>query len=79
MALVFTLAGGKAPSQSEEEWILWGLPLSRALHYYHCALRRSGAWTVPVEDAGAKLAEAERALAAIRDAAVEVEDDAEPW
>lgn len=30
-----------------EDFLLWELPLSRALQYYHCALRASGAWTVP--------------------------------
>ena len=30
-----------------EAFILWDLPLPRALQYYHCALRASLAWTVP--------------------------------
>lgn len=30
-----------------EAFILWELPLPRALQYYHCALRASLAWTVP--------------------------------
>ncbi len=29
-----------------EAFILWELPLPRALQYYHCALRASLAWTV---------------------------------
>ena len=29
-----------------EAFLLWKLPLPRALQYYHCALRASLAWTV---------------------------------
>jgi hypothetical protein len=29
-----------------EAFILWDLPLSRALGYYHAALRERGLWTV---------------------------------
>jgi hypothetical protein len=29
-----------------EEFILWQLPLHRALAYQHCAMWQSGAWTV---------------------------------
>lgn len=29
-----------------ESFLLWELPLPRALQYYHCALRASLAWTV---------------------------------
>ena len=42
-----------------EAFILWELPLWRALAYQHCALWQSGAWTVapsaPVEEQVAKL------------------------
>lgn len=30
----------------KERFIVWELPLSRALGYYHAALRAEGAWTV---------------------------------
>ena len=29
-----------------EEFILWELPLSRALQYYHCALQAAKLWTL---------------------------------
>ncbi len=29
-----------------EDYILWRLPLQRAIAYQHCALWQSGAWTV---------------------------------
>jgi hypothetical protein len=41
---VFTLA---RETGWPEAFILWELPLPRALQYYHCALRASLAWTVP--------------------------------
>jgi hypothetical protein len=41
---VFTLA---RETGWPEAFILWDLPLPRALQYYHCALRASLAWTVP--------------------------------
>lgn len=34
-----------------EAFILWELPLSRALGYYHAALRDRGVWTVRREAA----------------------------
>lgn len=34
-----------------ERFILWELPLSRALGYYHASLRAAGAWTVKREPA----------------------------
>jgi len=40
---VFTLARETGWSES---FLLWHLPLARALQYYHCALRASLAWTV---------------------------------
>jgi len=40
---VFTLA---RETGWPEAFILWELPLPRALQYYHCALRASLAWTV---------------------------------
>jgi len=53
---VFTLAEKTGWS---EEFILWELPLWRALAYQHAALWQSGAWTVapspPVEDQFAEL------------------------
>ena len=29
-----------------EEYILWSLPLARALQYYHCALQAADLWTL---------------------------------
>jgi len=60
---------------------MWHLPLSRALLYYHCALRSSGAWTVPAEDVDAKLAATEAALATIAKLEAEAlaEDDGGDW
>ncbi len=29
-----------------EEYILWHLPLARALQYYHCALQAADLWTL---------------------------------
>lgn len=51
---------------SETGWtrdtILWDISLSEGLQYVHCALRKSGVWTVPLID---KRALFERTLAAI--------------
>lgn len=46
--LVYTLAKGNITRESEE-FILWELPLGRALAYQHCAFRANALWTVPVE------------------------------
>ncbi len=40
---MFTLAEKTGWS---EQFILWELPLHRAIAYQHCALWQSGAWTV---------------------------------
>ena len=40
---MFTLAKETGWSES---YILWELPLHRALAYQHCALWQAGAWTV---------------------------------
>jgi hypothetical protein len=40
---VFTLA---RETSWPESFLLWELPLPRALQYYHCALRSALAWTV---------------------------------
>lgn len=40
---MFTLAEKTAWT---EHYILWELPLHRAVAYQHCALWQSGAWTV---------------------------------
>jgi hypothetical protein len=77
------LAGNRAPSREQEQWLLWGLPLSRALLYYHCALRNAGAWTVPPLDRRQRLREAEAALAKIEAenfaAMADPETDSMPW
>ena len=46
-SFVFTLAEGRIDRETEE-FLLWELPLSRALAYQHCALRKAAQWTVPV-------------------------------
>lgn len=39
-----------------ERFILWELPLTRALNYQHAALRGEGLWTVkPLQNAPAKI------------------------
>ena len=43
-SVVFTVSSEKGWS---EHFVLWDLPLARALQYHHCALRSSLAWTVP--------------------------------
>lgn len=48
-AFVYTLAKGRV-TREIEEWVLWELPLSRALAYQHCCLRGNGQWTVPVDN-----------------------------
>ena len=40
---MFTLARETGWS---EDFLIWELPLPRALQYYHCALRSALAWTV---------------------------------
>jgi hypothetical protein len=45
--MLFTLARETGWS---EPFILWELPLSRALQYHHCTLRASLAWTVAPTD-----------------------------
>lgn len=45
-----------------EDYIL-DLPLDRALRYQHCALRRHGAWTIPMADAIAERARLDAATA----------------
>ncbi len=57
-----------------EAFLLWQLPLPRALQYYHCALRASLAWTVPPsEPAHAQLARLEALAATL---AVDDDDEA---
>jgi hypothetical protein len=48
VALTFTLA---KETGWTENFILWELPMSRALQYYHAALWSNGAWTVPPREA----------------------------
>lgn len=52
---MWLLSGGSV-NRENEFWIVWELPLARALSYYHCALRASLVWTVkPSADAQTKL------------------------
>ena len=41
--MVFTIAKDTGWS---EEFIIWKLPLVRALQYYHCALQSANLWTL---------------------------------
>ena len=47
--MLFTLADKRIDKETEN-WLLWELPLSRALRYHHCALRAAGQWTVPLDE-----------------------------
>ena len=52
-ALVWAISGGNV-TRDTERWILWELPLARALQYYHCACRAALKNTVkPVATDGA--------------------------
>ena len=42
---MWLLSGGRITREAEH-YLLWELPLPRALQYYHCALRANLAWTV---------------------------------
>jgi hypothetical protein len=48
ITLVFTLASKLSWS---EDFILWKLPLERALQYWHAAVFSAGGWTVPISKA----------------------------
>jgi hypothetical protein len=61
---VFTLA---KETGWQESFILWELPLWRALAYQHCALWQSGAWTIAPSPAPEIQAQNHRSL--------EIEDD----
>jgi hypothetical protein len=68
---VFTLA---RETGWPEAFVVWELPLPRALQYYHCALRSSLAWTIaPGEPAMEQLRRLE-SLASMMD--VDAEDEA---
>jgi len=41
--VVYTLARDTGWS---EEYIIWDLPIVRALQYYHCALQNANLWTL---------------------------------
>lgn len=60
---MFALGKGRV-DRDFEQWVLWELPLTRALQYYHAALRYAGEWTVPVDLIGneEKLEAANRAI-----------------
>lgn len=61
--MLFTLA---RETHWPESFLLWELPLSRALQYHHCALRATLAWTVAPTDTSSLTEQAARihALAA---------------
>ena len=50
---MFALLRGRIDPVAEH-WILWELPLTRALQYHHAALRYAGEWTVPIDLVGDK-------------------------
>ena len=60
-----------------EAFLLWKLPLPRALQYYHCALRASLAWTVAPGPAATEQLRRLETLAAGLMADDEETDD--PW
>ena len=71
VSIVFTLA---RETGWPESFLVWRLPLPRALQYYHCALRASLAWTVPPsEPATNRLARLEALAASL---AVDEDDEA---
>ena len=41
--MVYTLARDTGWS---EEFLIWRLPMARALQYYHCALQTANLWTL---------------------------------
>lgn len=43
--MVYTLA---RDTGWPENFILWELPMARALQYYHCALQNANLWTLEV-------------------------------
>lgn len=55
---------------------MWKLPLTRALQYYHAALRYAGEWTVPVDPTSAtdKMQAAQEAITKLT-SPVDEEDD----
>lgn len=63
---MFALGRGRV-DRDFEAWVLWELPLTRALQYYHAALRYAGEWTVPVDLVGnaEKLEAANRAIESV--------------
>jgi len=68
---VFTLA---RETGWPEAFVVWELPLPRALQYYHCALRSSLAWTIaPAEPALEQLHRLESLAASMN---VDAEDEA---
>ena len=73
-SIVFTLA---RETGWPEEFLVWQLPLPRALQYYHCALRASLAWTVPPSESGSnQLARLEALAARLAADGVDEEDEA---
>lgn len=72
-SLAFTLARETGWS---EHFVLWRLPLARALQYYHCALRSVLAWTVkPGPPLASQVARLEQWAAALTSEGDDGEDD----
>ena len=76
---MFALGRGRVDSDFED-WVLWRLPLTRALQYHHAALRYAGEWTVPIEVMGSddKVLAALDAIAALNEDEDE-DDDLASW
>ena len=73
---MFALGRGRV-DRDFEEWVLWELPLTRALQYYHAALRYAGEWTVPIDPTATseKLEAANRAIAKVTESTTDEDDD----
>ena len=72
--MVYTLAKGRVTPQVEH-WVLWELPLARALAYHHCSLRSAGQHTIPAGDR--PLDESLRSTGAAVQRAIEAQEIAE--
>jgi hypothetical protein len=70
--VVYTIARDTGWS---EEFILWQLPLPRALQYYHCALQAAGLWTLEPPDPQAAREMVSPDLLAHIDALVDAQGD----
>lgn len=70
---MWVLAGRRVDRETET-WLLWELPLDRALQYYHCALREADLWTVRPGSRQRVLNQAEELVNLIRAQSQETDD-----